>query len=217
MSEYGVNYHHTFSGFDERRVEWLKTIHDAFDEFHVSSTFWQYKDLITPWVNIPDAFGIWMHYYDKSTISGIENGKVIYSREDAQKAAVSFKVDDILNQYFIEKGSLKEISMIGNQSLIKELKRYFNTAPLNIELQSSRVVPNITITEEKIIFKSIENLKELPVSVFDTEGKILGDTVLAVSGNKAELPLKKLSKGKEKIVLIKYGKESEHSLKVLLP
>lgn len=215
ISEYGVNYFHTISGSDDKRIEYLKTIHDSFDKDHISSTIWQYKDLITPWVKMDETFGIWQHYYDMSTIKKITNNKVEYSDKQAQQAAVNSLIDPTLNQYFIENGKFKQVSIVGNQSLFDELNRYFNAATLDIAKPESSYTPSIIADKENLYFRNLpEYLKEMPVSVYDLNGTLLLNKNLIINNSTSQIQLSSFKSGK--VFIIKYGEEEEWVEKVIL-
>jgi endoglucanase len=127
FSEYGVDYYQILKGQEAKRTAWLKIIHETFDTNHLSSTFFQYKELITPWVSLEQCFGIWFQYYDQGNIKSVSEGKVVYSDSSIKADAVQSKIDLILNRYFIQNGAFQNISSADNTSLINELKRYFST------------------------------------------------------------------------------------------
>lgn len=218
VSEYGVTYFHTMRGRDAKRTEWLKTIHDAFDAYHMSTSAWQYKDLITPWVNMEGTFGIWQHYYDPSTVKSVTNGQVEYSDEAAEKAAIASKIDEVLRQYFIEDESLKSISLVGNQTLVDELNRYFRTQPLGLLASSkSAVSHSVFVQKEYLYIKGLPTSSgTMPVALFTLDGKLVQDTVLPIQEGQVQLLLDKSGKPKDKVWIVRYGAKGEWSAKVVV-
>jgi len=126
VSEYGVNYYNFLSGNDSKRIEWANLIHTLFEEQHVSSAYFQYKDLLNPWTSISGTLGIWQHFYDQTTISGVSDGKILYTDHQTELAAVDYGVDDAINTWFIKNNTFNPFSVMGNEDLIDELKRYFS-------------------------------------------------------------------------------------------
>ena len=218
VTEYGVNYFHTMNGKDAKRTDWLKVTHDAFEANHISSTIFQYKDLITPWVKMDETFGLWMHYYDESSIKSVATGKVEYIDDQARIAAISSRIDPVLNEYFIENGKLKNISMVNNQSLFTELNRYFNSIPLgNNEINIPLKMPLIYASKETLFFTGLSgNSEQIPLKILSTEGKVLCDTTLHTKDGKTQLPLTNILQPSGKMILVSFGTNSK-AQKVLLP
>jgi aryl-phospho-beta-D-glucosidase BglC (GH1 family) len=194
VSEYGVSYVHTLKGNDEVRTRYLKMLHDEFDRYHISSTYFQYKDLITPWVDMGAALGLWMHFYDQSTIAGIENNHVVYAREDAEQAAYKFNVDDILNKYFIRDGALESISPVGNEGVINELKRYFRNETLNLMKRKRSEPSGFYLKEDFLIIHGLGKSAHTELEVYSVMGQLLLKTSAAVSDEIAYADISELKK-----------------------
>jgi len=215
VSEYGVNYFHTLNGSDEKRIEYLKAIHDSFDKDHISSAIWQYKDLITPWVSMSGTFGIWQHYYDMSTIKKVTHNEVEYSDPQAMYAAINSQIHPVLNQYFIENGAFKQVSIVGNQSLIDELNRYYNATTLGNKEREVSSSPFIFADKENLYFNNLPDyLQQMPVSVYDLNSKLLLNKNLIINNGSAYTPLSLFKY--TKVLLVKYGPNEEWTGKVIL-
>ncbi len=220
ISEYGVNYFQNLSGNDAKRIEWLKTIHDAFDASHVNTTIWQYKDLITPWVDLEGTFALWLQYYDTTTIKSVANGKVEYVDDATKQAAVSSKIDQALNQYFIENGKFKTFSMVNNESLKEELNRYFASTPLGLFTPASSTSSNQTLYIDKdvLFFEGLPpSLAQMRTRLIALDGKELVDTILPIRNGKAQLSLSGINKVDNKLLLAHYGSNGEWAKKVVWP
>ncbi|MBO9702220.1 MAG: cellulase family glycosylhydrolase [Sporocytophaga sp.] len=215
VSEYGVNYFHTLNGSDEKRIDYLKIIHDSFEEDHISTAIWQYKDLITPWVNMSQTFGIWQHYYDMSTIKKIKDNEVEYSDQQAMSAAINSQIYPVLNQYFIENGAFKQVSIVGNQSLFDELNRYFNAKTLGTKEIKEARYPFIVADKENIYFRNLpEYLQQLPISIYDLNGDLLLNKNLMSNDGSFYTPFQSFRSSK--LVIVKYGPNEEWSGKIIL-
>lgn len=218
VSEYGVTYFHTLNGADNRRTKWLRTIHDAFDEQHISSTIWQYKDLLTPWVDLSGTFGLWMHFYDESNLAGIINGKINYSSETVKQAAVKSEVGKIM-PYFIQNGKFASFSMLNNQSMKDEIMRYFGSVELGVmDERESSTTRNVYLSSEyQLHFDQISMVGNLNVVVFSAKGDTLLATVVPIREGKAVLNLNSIRKKTSQVLLVRYGQKEVWSAKILVP
>jgi endoglucanase len=215
VSEYGV----TFFQTDYMRTKWLQTIHDAFDENHVSTTLWQYKELLTPWVDMSGTFGLWMHFYDESNLGGIVDGKITYSSEAVKQAAITSEVDKVLTPYFVENGKFAPFALVNNQLLKDEIVRYFGSIELGIASErASSTTHNIYLSSDyQLHFDRISLTGNLYISVFSAKGDTLLETVVPMQEGKAILNLNSIRKTTSQVLLVRYGQKEMWSAKILVP
>ena len=220
ISEYGVSYEHTFNGHPEKRMAWVTQIHALFEQHNISSAYFQYKTMLTPFVNLKTELGLWFQYYDLSTIKTISNGVITYDQTNTRDAAIANGIDAALKTYFIENDQIRAFSTLNNSDVLLELKRYFGVAYLGIRDKKATA-------QNDVLYLSDPTTLTIQTNLLPSSG-ILELVIYSVDGNRLQSGYEQLNAGVLQVnipslppfafYIIQYGnQEQKRTGKIVIP
>lgn len=175
VSEYGITYFQSIQSNDSERVKWINTLHQVLRENHISSTAWQYKDIINPWTKISGTFGLWYQFAETQDIREVKDKKVIYQSNNAKSGAKNSGMDAFINQFLIQNDALIEFTTANNNAVINAYTAYFKDLPLGLTSQEVNSNAYAILTKDKKlqITLNIKKSDSLNVTIHDTLGRLI--------------------------------------------
>lgn len=120
LTEYGVSRINSI----DKRVEWMETVHNIFNRYGISASYFQYKTSVGAYVNMKTGFNsIYGEYI------GWENEIRLnpYSFADGNIAiaAAENHFTEVLEEYYLKNNYIERISILDNQPLLESLQDFW--------------------------------------------------------------------------------------------
>jgi hypothetical protein len=122
VTEYGCNRAQPVA----QRVAWLRDVHSLFDEYGISSFYFNYKTSVHPYLDPATMFGLYGQYVFRDEF-GSETGAGYQLDSAATAAASDNGFDELLASYFFDVPATA-LSSMDTQPVIEELNRYASGA-----------------------------------------------------------------------------------------
>jgi len=217
VSEYGITYFQNLQNNDLARVNWLNTLHKVFTKNGISSTAWQYKDIINPWTKVSGTFGLWFQYPETQDIKQIQDEKAIYQSANASNGAKKSGMDTFINQHLIENNKLIEFTTANNMALINAYKAYFKDLPSGLQSKDFSINHYALFTTDNKLqitlnFPVSDTLK---VIIHDVMGRLIFNEPVFFSKQTTLLDIPELKTFSSQIVILTV--ENQFSQKLLVP
>ena len=219
VSEYGVSYEHTFNHEPEKRMAWVTQVHALFEQYNISSAYFQYKSLLTPFVNLKAELGLWFQYYDKITVANVSNGVITYDQTATYNAAIANGVDSALKAFFIQNNQLADFSILENIDLLRELRRYFGNTSLstnNQEVINKKEQVYLSSPNELTIVTDLIQTGPMTIHMYTLDGKRVLNTSEGFYLGKGTVNVSALKRSQ--LFVVEYGTDEKiKTAKILIP
>jgi len=218
VSEYGLTYYQNLKNNDSQRINWLNTVHEVFEKYKISTTAWQYKEIINPWTKTSGTYGLWFQYAETMDVKSIENNSIVFASENALKGAQSSGMYDFMNKHLVQNNKLLEFTIANNQKLIETYKSYFKNEELGLleEIRDNTFYAVLTNEREiKIVFQKEDSHKH-SVKVFKTDGTLIyNNDKLSTVNDSVTLSIPELNNLSNKMLII--WVDHNKNQKILIP
>lgn len=118
ITEYGV----MRAQPEEKRLEYIRTLHAAFKTHGLSTTFFEYKSIVNAFTSLKDICGIWWQYVDIDREVDLAHG-TLHEWTGQSPEYPRFKND--LRSYFWDNNRPVRGPVLTDPKMLKELREYF--------------------------------------------------------------------------------------------
>ncbi|ABN52700.1 MAG TPA: glycoside hydrolase [Hungateiclostridium thermocellum] len=120
LTEYGISRVNSV----DKRVQWLETVHDIFDKYGISASYFQYKNAVGAFINVKTGFNALYGEY-VSWDSEIGLNPFYFVNEHVATSAKENHFDEALKEYYLKGKNLKKISILDNQPILETLQNFW--------------------------------------------------------------------------------------------
>lgn len=124
LTEYGISRINSV----DKRLEWLETVHDIFNKYGISASYFQYKTSVGAYISMKTGFNaIYGEYTDwRNEISLIPFG---FASEGIASSAKENLFSEAFEEYYRKNNTIETISILDNQPVLESLQKFWKQKP----------------------------------------------------------------------------------------
>ncbi|WP_265442740.1 cellulase family glycosylhydrolase [Acetivibrio straminisolvens] len=120
LSEYGISRVNS----TDKRVEWLETVHNIFDKYGISASYFQYKNAVNSFVNVKTGFNaLYGEYVTWET--EIRLNPFSFTSDYVATSAKENHFEEALREYYIKDNYFVKISLLDNEPILETLQNFW--------------------------------------------------------------------------------------------
>lgn len=120
LTEYGICRVNSI----DKRVEWMETVHNIFNKYGISASYFQYKSSVGAYVSMKTGFNsIYGEYVGWENELKFNSNS--FANESIAIAAKENHFSEVFEKYYLKNDNLETISILDNQPLLSSLQDFW--------------------------------------------------------------------------------------------